>query len=38
MNIKLAKEILREEDYLSFLCKVVCVWQTHGLKRRSRGK
>ena len=38
VGMKLTKEMLREEDYLSFVMKRSCAWQIHGLKRRSRKK
>ena len=38
MDMELAKEMLREEDYSSFVMKRGCAWQTHGLKKRSREK
>ena len=38
VHMELAKEVLRKEDYSSFVTKRSCVWQTHGLKRRSRKK
>ena len=38
VNMELAKEILREEDFLNFAMKKSCDWQTHGLKKRSKEK
>ena len=36
VGMELAKEMLREEDYSSFVMKRSCMWQIHGSKRRSR--
>ena len=38
VDMKLAKELLREEDYSSFVMKRSCAQQIHGLKRRNREK
>ena len=38
MGTELAKKLLIEEDYWSFVMKRGCVWQIHGLQRRSREK
>ena len=38
MYTKLAKEMLRKEDYSGFVIKRSCAWQIHGLKRKSRKK
>ena len=38
MDIELAKEMLKKEDFSRFTIKRRCVWQTHDLKRRSRRK
>ena len=35
---EVAKEMLREDDYSSFVTKRSCVWQIHGLKRKNREK
>ena len=37
-SVKLAEEMLSEENYSSFVMKRSCAWQIHGLKRRSRVK
>ena len=36
VGMELAKEMLKEEDYLNAAMKRSCAWQTHGLKRRSK--
>ena len=36
VGMELVKEMLKEEDYSSFVMKRICAWQTHGLKRRSK--
>ena len=33
---ELAKEMLRKEDYSSYVMKRNCVWQIHGLKRSRK--
>ena len=38
VGMELAKEMLREEHYSSFVMKRSCAWQIHGFKRRSREK
>ena len=38
VDMGLAKEMLWQEDCLSFGMKKSCVWQTYDLKMRSRGK
>ena len=38
VGMELAKEMLREEDYSSFVMKRSSAWQIHVLKRRSREK
>ena len=36
VGMEFAKEMLRKEDYLSFVIKKSCALQIHGLTRRSR--
>ena len=38
VGMKLAKQMLREEDYSSFVMKRSCAWQIHDLNKRSREK
>ena len=38
VGAKLANEVLREENYLSFVMKRSCAWERQSLKRRSREK
>ena len=38
VSMELANEMLREEDYQSFMMKRSCARQIHGLKTRSRKK
>ena len=37
-DMELAKEMLKEKGCSSFAIERSCLWQTHGLKRRSREK
>ena len=36
MDMKLAKEMLRKEDYSNFVMKRSCAWQIHDLKRAEK--
>ena len=38
MGMQLAKEVLREDTFSSFVMERSCAWQIHGLKKRSGEK
>ena len=38
VDMELAKEMLKEEDCLSFAMKRCCTWQTNGLEKKEQRK